>query len=191
MPGGLQRHCVVKLDESSILIIGGKELSDEFTSDGFYSWDYDSNMELGRFSIRSSLKQGRYDHMCAVIVDSLVHDQKMIIVAGGDRHDSASLSVELMHALSEGLYNTQWFKGPEIGIDLHSAAGVASQDQKSFYVVGGIINDWQTSKKIFEMKCRNLLCQWEQWERELDRTMYQITAFVMPGQGYGCQVQED
>jgi len=71
MPLGIAYHCAVKVNDTTVLIIGGSDGSSELSSSYFY------NAELETFTAGPSLTVARYWHACSILTE------RYVIVTGG------------------------------------------------------------------------------------------------------------
>ena len=148
MPISLYLHCMVKLNETHVLAIGGYS---GYAVDMTYYYD----AYLNQWSPGPALNAGRYYHSCAVLKwndssSGLV--ERFVVVAGGSGPDYYSvLTVELL-SLSD--YDAVWMYGPSLPCEIKSGTmvelpnmvvlgeGYGENNTNNFYMLSSPQGPW-------------------------------------------------
>jgi len=138
MPTALDGHCIVKLDRSKILLIGGWDDKSMQSSETLIF-----DLENQQWSDGPRMRQGRTGHGC---VKSNLGGKPIIWVTGGYDRKSRLQSTEYLEDLDQG-----WKSGPDLPYTLSLHKMVASEDSKAVYVTGG--GGRKNNGQLIEMKC--------------------------------------
>ena len=130
LPYGVSNHCLLKLNSSKIMLIGGTTISGPSNRTLFADISADG---FAPFSEGPSMERGRDFSACG-----LLSSRQVVVVAGGGA-DTFTASTELLD-----LGSSRWIAGPDLPKALKSAVGISSQDGKSFFVVGGYTGSYLT-----------------------------------------------
>jgi hypothetical protein len=89
LPKAVYGHCLVRVNDSTALLIGG--------FDGWFSDEsYYMSLEDQSWSQGLNLKEGRYAHTCGVFKSSVHQGRTVVIAAGGHNGGNVMNSVELL-----------------------------------------------------------------------------------------------
>ncbi len=94
-----------------------------------------------------------------------------------------------MHA-TEMFYvdSMTWTVGPNLPIKIYSAAGVTSQDGKSFFIVGGYdLGRYIPLETIYRLRCHNFNCEWIQMPQKLRVARRDAVAGLLPKSVATCR----
>jgi len=155
LPVPLERHCVVRLDNDTAMVIGGVSALPYTTT--FY---FDIASET--FSHGPELLNQRYYHTCAVFQSALHENRPVVAVTGGSASSSYTRVVEILDYTTE---NPQWTL---LGADLPSSAIATGSGS---YVYGARMLPTPTNdglilymnKAFFHLYCPSVdVCLWVQ-----------------------------
>ncbi len=125
LPARLFHHCLVQVNDSTLLLVGGISNQREDSKDSYY---FDVNLEI--WTRGPDLAIARHTHACGRLKDKGFKNGTMIVVAGGKKE--AARSTEIL--VENGLV---WTKGPDLPISLRSSVMVSKPDQYQLLVIGG------------------------------------------------------
>ncbi len=167
LPRGLHGHCVVAINDTTALVIGG--WLDHWTKDN-RTWiiDFDTN----KWSSGPDLNQGRIESNCGLIKDRVTGDP-LIVVTGGI---GSNLSTEIWNIRS----NQMWIIGPNLPELFGGGASIVTDDGISFIVIGGASMNWDSRRSIFQFQCSSMECQWSKMNQKLMETGWSYNAFLIP-----------
>ncbi len=175
LPTASEHHCFIKLNSSTILMIGGAKTPNSPESIATYFMEFPT---VGGASVKSAhgpdLNKGRRFHVCgALIREEGNQEQMVVIVVGGyeinnaREHEKTPIqnSTEFLAMDSS---SKDWTFGPDMPKGIYGAAGVTTSDRKSLLFVGGYDgqnvhdsilkltlfkdNDWQWTKLDQELR---------------------------------------
>ncbi len=183
LPKPLIHHCLVKLNSSTAMLIGGWTGRGVFEV-ATYFLDIPAGSGTTVRSVRGpDLNLGR-THMpaCGVLNNPGDGNGQVVVVVGGSGPDGCTKSTEMyVVGSSQG-----WTKGPDFPNDSRQYHGLPSPDGKSFLVVSGVTSDKKTgvinySKTIFQLKYENGHCwQWTKLDREIKMGRQAHNAMLVP-----------
>ncbi len=164
LPGILNSHCLVKLNDTTALAIGGHQggmfhqrcvgflrtysmtlLSDDFSSKMAHYYDFDDE----DWYMAPSLTSGRSDHSCGVIMDS--ENGTLIVVAAGKILDHMHTKLNYLPYKQGGIgsdgilisteiliqESDEWIAGPDLPKPMCYSSGVVTNDKTGLLMVGG------------------------------------------------------
>ncbi len=180
LPGPLEQHCLVRLNDTTALLTGGYiwtsnwALSDESLKETHY------------FSLNATWTDGpklletRQNHACGVLLDqeSL---QMVVIVAGGFSLDTTEC---LQVAYQQ---QSQWIPGEKLPFWLSGATGISTLDNMYLVLVGGV-NQYsnENNRNIFSFSCTNSYCTWNIMEQQLQQPRGSAVAMSLPAEVKFC-----
>ncbi len=151
LPFGIQRHCFLKIDESTAFVIGGRSMTDRgqvlpVSSTLFY------DIKAKTFQDGPKLNHKRFFHVCARFD---LGGKTFVLVAGPDKQ----------HTEIWNPTQNKWIKGPDspssnVG---RSAAAFTSSDGKAVFIF--VSTDGSLLK--FDWNVGNLRWQWTTLNRKL------------------------
>ena len=169
LPVSMDFHCMVMLNSTSIIVLGGREGS-RYTVD-----THILNTETMQWSDGPRLSSLRLAPNCARIAKSSHETEKSIIVAGGLYFDGSDLSsVEILDVASN-----QWLKGPELPFPI-SGSAMVEDPRGGVALIGGRGNDSTYLDTIFHLPHAGEGAQWEQLPQKLKVGRGHHTAFLIP-----------
>ncbi len=174
LPMSLKSHCIVKINASSAIIIGGN--ADDKRQGG--TWIVNSAAQS--WTKGPDLITGRELHSCGLITD-LRDGSKMVIAAGGWNHLDRTQSTEIWH-----LDSKNFIDGPLMPTATSSASGVMSPDGKTFFVIGGVNRTNIYTTNIHSLQCFNKNCQWKTMKQKLRVGRYGAVAMLIPKSQAKC-----
>ncbi len=175
LPVALLLHCVVALDKSNVIVIGGN------TKEAFKNKEtYLFNLVNQSWSNNSSsLTIPRRAQACGQVS---IGNEKAVVVAGGDTKGKDNMTKTTEILLSPGL---SWQSGPDMPKAIASAGSVSAPDG-SFLVIGGQEPGNLMSRDIYRLKCQSqdiATCQWTRLQQSLTVARSQHVAILVPGKG--------
>ena len=179
LPRKRHDHCLVKVSPNMILLVGGSELNvDIEAAKETFSIDLKGTLE---WSTEASLINPRRNAICGLIKDSLMPENKTVVIAGGCYLDS----VEFLAIKDQDNLGDQWISGPSMPAILCNGAAATTSDQTRIIVIGG--SDSQAiAGLIFQLQCWNGDCQWLKWDRELTQARNDHIAMILPRGAIRC-----
>ena len=160
LPFTIRCHCMIRYDENSIYLIGGKQ-NNEWSKK---TWIVNP---VNGFEIQEGppLNHVRHSHACAKLK---INNGKILIVVSGGLgsipHQDYLDSVEI---LDPSANNPAWILGPKLPIDLWGHVMETGPTGKSVIVIGGKNESGDIySKKLFELT--DLSKDWVELEQKLE-----------------------
>ncbi len=149
LPTTLYSHCMVKIDNSLLFLIGGVIENTPDASSNTYFFDVLNNQWISG----PQLNIKRYEHSCGVIHWTNPNNgiaQAVVVVAGGiNTKGNAISSVELLF-LDEYKTNKQgWTLGPNLPQSIYAAKMTEFQDR--LILVGGIGNFETDNRRLYQL----------------------------------------
>ena len=144
LPFTIRCHCMIRYDENSIYLIGGKQ-NNEWSKK---SWIVNP---VNGFEIQEgpTLNHVRHSHACAKLK---INGKILIVVTGGlgsTPHQDFLDSVEILDPSSD---NPAWILGPKLPMDLWGHVMETGPTGKSVIVIGGKNESRDIySNKLFEL----------------------------------------
>ena len=154
LPKKVHNHCVVKVDDTKIMLIGGYDTG--YTDETFI---YDFETEA--WTPGHPLINGRNGHACARIE---VGTKPYIVVAGGYFTPSKTDKVEILDVVE----NQGWIQGKKMPKALNVPSGVSLGS--SMIVSGGINTAGDLVDDMYKFECTtNSIddCEWKTMEQKL------------------------
>ena len=172
LPVGLLGHCMVSLNSTSFMIIGGSTNGPESAK------SYVINVESKVIESGPELMHARDVHACSEIE---IDGKQYIIIAGGSfQIDQKVLSsTELLDRYD---FSQGWQKGADLPTPLHSHQMVSSPDKKKVYAIGGKFGIHAGEYNIYQYTCSGDIttCQWNQIETKLKERRNAFVAMPIP-----------
>ena len=134
LPAGLQRHCMVKIDENRILMTGGVD-----TTSKPHTFTYLYDTSKNDWETVESMEVPRYAHSCA-----LIEVGKVIVVGGIGRSGERLSSSEIFNVAENS-----WKAGPELPVWTFTAQMITI-DGVSYYI-GGRTSDEKRTTDIYRL----------------------------------------
>ncbi len=178
LPVALSYHCIVKLNSSTAMLIGG--YGEVSVLDSTYYLDIPDRTKAAESakSIQGpDLIVPRYDHSCGVLTDPGDGNHQVVVVTGGGA-GIPSKSTEML-AVGSG---QGWTIGPDLPMEIDQGSGVTSPDGKSFYVVGGNDDEYIEQPFIYQLEfhATNGVWQWTKQELKLQTARSNALAMLVP-----------
>ncbi len=193
MPVPLQKHCMIKVDESTVIFTGGEH--------GWTSWDeskpyimldthfYTNKNGVHEWTIGPQLPAKKASHACGLIQDQSSCDHIAVVTGGDNFFTSTTTNLLPVSEPDSATVGPPWLTGPLLPQGVASASGITTQDGKEFLVVGGHPADWEidwtSHTSIYSMSCYNLLCFWTTMEQQLATVRSGGVAILVP-ENYPC-----
>ena len=159
-PNKIDRHCLLKISNSSAIMVGGRY---NLIKTRMYSFDN------GTWTNLDNLNNGRSDHTCALIHDRENGDLILVAAGGYNWNQKMTLSTTELMPFDNSYDWLTWINGPDMPEALERSVGVTSSDGYSFLMIGGG-GYWGTnffSNAIHKLECFSLTCQWTLMEQKL------------------------
>ena len=168
LPVKLYNHCMVRYEDTSIMVIGGQQLTKAFSANTFFL-----NLVGQKWIEGPTLKNARQFHACSRILTSAGSSDYSIIVAGGNNGSYIS-SVEI---LDDG--SSTWRAGPDLPTTIccgvlveHPAGGVV--------LIGGKSGATTFLDTLYYLPHAGPDAEWELLDQKLSLARGQHTAFFVP-----------
>ncbi len=181
---GVESHCTVQINSTTIAIIGGSNSDTALRSNSLESLSKAVtflNTLDGSTQPGPELNKGRRSHACG-----LRDSGRQIVVAGG----YLEKSVELLDISGQN----SWTLGPELGQATHGSAMVADANGQDVILVGGTVlsnvGEFEASKSLYVLKKKfgdNEELEWVRLEQELKEARSNHVAFGVPDSILSCQ----
>ncbi len=194
LPDKLSRHCIVYIDDSNTLIIGGSNSKGETVAD---VWSIDFFNRSNLWSRKPSLKVGRRGHTCGHFQDAKTMKQ-LAIVSGGtpnsceieDLDCNHTDTVEVLHVTSG---SSEWQTIASLPVQLAFSAGLSVDADKEFLVLGGFLDmrKLKASNAVYSLSCSELKCEWIVLPVKLKPARGELMAFLVPDSISSCPQHED
>ncbi len=177
LPVDVSDHCLVKLNSSTAMLIGGRGANQ---SSYFLEIPVHEKKEEQVKSVRGpKLLVKRREHSCGVLVNPGDGNRQVLVVAGG-WNEELYRPVNSTEMLVVGS-NQGWTKGPDLPENVQQAAGVISEDGKSFYLVGGRDDHFDDVASIYKLQFDEAFgWQWSKLHQELQVARYNHDAMLIP-----------
>jgi hypothetical protein len=180
LPEGLFALCAITVNDTHVLITGGRSESQGSGTSGTIWFDAVNE----KFSSGPTLNSVRSYHGCGKI-KSIDTFENYIIVAGGKNGFNNLDSTEILEPGS-----SEWKLGPKLPVQIANVSSVEDQVSNSLLLVGGYVNG--PSNKIFRLTSPlTVTSQWEEVEQELAVAReYSPVAFFIPDSFADCHEEE-
>ena len=165
------RHCIVQINETTILSIGGQGKTHLSFDQTMYF-----NHESQEWTIGPPMKVGRAQHSCGKVI---IEDISVIVVAGGvsiDDQDSAFTSVEFLLA-----HNTTWIEGPELPSPPSLRAQIVSNGHELY-----LIDTFRLIIRRLVCKSGIQSCQWIKQDNNLQIQRADAIVSLIPDHMTNC-----
>ncbi len=183
MPVGLAWHCIVKVNDTTVMILGGWEVQRQIRTRDTYFLDIQSQA----WTRGPSLITGRSGHACAEIADN---DDNSILVAvsGGLTDNSRTDSLEI-YAIGDAEAN--WKESQRLGVALIGSRFVVMPEGKYAVLTGGMFdnanNREEADNKMYQLTCTSRQCQWTTLNQTMSVARSYHVAMVVPSSFTSCQ----
>ncbi len=172
-------HCMVKLNETTAMVLGGKDSADQYVPTTYFisiPKEGQTPAAVADVTWAPALRVGRWKHSCGLLTDPGDENRHVIVVTGGDNEEEELVSTELFVVGSAG-----WIPGPDLPQKADAARGVTSNDGKSFLVAGGD-NDGTLSKSILKLEynTNDNGYEWTKLEQEMKVARQAHVALLVP-----------
>ncbi len=160
LPFAVKHHCLVKWNQTTSVMIGGKKRKDGSPVSNFNIFDH----EVSKWSHGPTLKTGRWLHHCGTFSYG---DKRGIVVAGGKAREERLKSTDFLMVTGEG----GWIQiqGPDLPERVSSGRS-ASLEDGSFVIAGGRTANGRTTR-LFKLACHgpdvSEGCHWTLMEQKL------------------------
>ncbi len=177
LPLALHSHCLVKLNSTTAMLIGGSDGVTTFANSYFLDIPSAATTTAAT-AVRSvrgpDLNTARTNHACGVVDNPTVDGGQMVVVAGGWYSGYLS-STEMLSVDGRG-FDDRWVtEGLDLPVGIGDSAGVESTDGKSFLLVGG-----GSSSAIYKLEFNNGEWQWKKMSQEMQVARDDPVAMIVP-----------
>jgi hypothetical protein len=167
----MKRHCMVTINSTTVLIIGGVQRAVWDSPNTFYF-----NTENEMWVPGPTLSFGRSSHTCGMVKKERGSLQESIIVAGGNNGTDMT-SVEILD-----IGTHEWRTGPELPIPIKHASMV-DHPFGGLVLIGGYgAEEWQDS--LYLLPFAN--SEWVLMPQKLNFTRSDAVAFLVPDDITSC-----
>ncbi len=183
----IKGHCLIKINDTSVLLIGGSTKAMEKGKNGYYV-----DPKTGNTTKVRPINNGRYGHVCGQVASG--SGGKMIeVVVGGfmrlnNRHLTKSKSRQTTELLDVINNKKTWILGPMLEMEDPKRASALTTPEGSFLVIGGG-SEIKGNRDIFELSCQGSVqsCLWTKRDQELASARFAHVAMIVPGKFARCQ----
>jgi hypothetical protein len=176
LPVTINRHCMVTVNSTTVMVIGGYQNGQDFSGKTFYFTFGEESWTEG-----PGLKNKRESHSCGKIRRNKESQEMSIIVAGGYVVGSSYLSsVEI---LDEGSY--EWQTSPELPFGIRSSQMVEDQNG-GVVLIGGTSYPVTNLDTLFHLPHGGQDAVWTKMEQKMQTGRYVHTAFLIPDNTVDC-----
>ncbi len=181
LPIPLTGHCAVKLNQSTVMILGGRRAPR-------LNWFF-FDIEREVLSQGQRLSNHRYFHVCGQV--ALGQGQKVVVMAGGYAPMTAKTgSSEILVRTNDG--NLRWKNGPKLPIPIQYGVGVSIPSNGRFLLAGGKTGGQTggyTLAYIYQLACptdKIRDCKWTRFDREMVGARYHHVGMIVPSNFASC-----
>jgi N-acetylneuraminic acid mutarotase len=176
LPVTIAGHCMVTVNSTTVMVIGGLQNSTEISGKTFYYTFGEESWSEG-----PELKYKREFHSCGRIRRDKDSQEMSIIVAGGMLDDESFLSsVEI---LDEG--SSEWRTGPELPFAIGYLQLIEDQNGR-VVLVGGAAETKLPLDALYQLPHAGLDATWVKIEQRLTTGRGAHTAFLIPNNIVDC-----
>ena len=165
LPKQSTSHCIVMINASAAMLIG------DYTDGNRTSWFFDFENVEHHWIEGPYLNTGRVRHACAVIEDSEITGQMLVIVAGGYEERSTESFV------LGGTQLQTWILGPDLPYKI-ALEGVTSPDKQTMLLLGRYVHDVTQKVNIYTVNCYWLNCNLNEVDQALISRQSFLVAFI-------------
>ena len=171
LPADFENHCMVRLDEDTIMLLGSFYYPGDDTY--FFSTKDDS------FTKGPKLTGPKRSMMCGVFEDQI--GNKLVVVAGGFHYGGLD-EIEIFAPESQELFVV----GGYLPKELSHGAAVVTSDKKSLIVIGG--HDGSNHQdSLYKLTCTSEQCHVETMPQKLKVARKQHVALMIPDSLANCK----
>ena len=168
LPGKIGSHCMVMLNSTTVILIGGKQDDVAYSNKTHFL-----DIQTHNWFNGPELKFGRRVHSCARIPSTSQSSEQSIVVVGGyNGHDMSSVEI-----LDEGSY--EWRQGPELPLPI-SCSVIVEHPLGGIALIGGRTNDVVPLNTIYRLANAGEDTAWELMPQQLQVARHFHTAFLVP-----------
>ncbi len=204
LPIGLGFHCSIKINSTTIMVMGGLETPTRVLKGTYYfHLDSASDSSAPKWISGPNLKTQRIEQACGVGRVGTI--TTIVITAGGAINGKGTpirtKSSEILQLDGEGKTigsgKTQWDNGPDLPKPLKGAAGVSVENGERFLVIGGNTSTQSGFQNwILELQCSisgsggkqelRDACKWITLEQRLQEARTSFAAIYIPPENNFC-----
>ncbi len=175
LPVTISGHCMVTLNSTTVMAIGGWQNNQDFSGKTFY-------FTLGEESWTEGpeLKNKREGHICGKIRRNKESQEMSIIVAGGSDDSSYLSPVEILH---EG--SNEWQTGPELPFGIIYSQMVEDQNG-GVVLIGGQSSSISNFDTLYQLPHGGQDAVWSKMEQKMQTGRNSHTAFLVPDNIVNC-----
>ena len=174
-------NCIVKLDASTILSIGGEESPHEIVkSTKFY------NAKTNKWTSGPSLSTARMGAGCGLLNRKNPESglmEKIVVVAGGFNYDNGQLSsAELLYLDEDNTVKGEWVKGPELPLAAFESTMI--EFNNSVILIGGAAN--VDGHHLYQLSSPD--GEWKEMKQTMKKNRSKHVAFLVPDELVNCHL---
>ena len=173
LPVRIAKHCMVLLNSTTVLIIGGRQNKEDFSPNTFYF-----NTEYEKWIEGPKLMFGRMYHSCGMLQKDSQSLQSSVIVAGGRGNIEILSTVEILDVGA-----SDWRAGPNLPLPILSTSMVEGPSG-GVLLIGGYKNGHGLLKSIYKLSHAN--SEWVLMPQKLRAAAWRSTAFLVPDEITNC-----
>ncbi len=189
MPFSRQKHCMIKVDDSTVIFTGGEQSTYWPVFEIKHLNDTHFFNSINGWTIGPQLLVEKNLHACGLFRDRTTCDVIAVVTGGADSITSARTNLLAVNELDPTTTSGPWIDGPLLPQGIIAPSGITTQDGKEFLVVGGHpadpYLDWTSHTSIYSMSCWNLLCIWSILDQQLTTFRSWGVALLVP-EDYLC-----
>ncbi len=172
-------HCIVHINSSTVLSIGGLNIQGPMKSTFFY------NKNKNKWTPGPSLNTARVDLTCGILLwrnSTSANIEKVVVAAGGwDVDDTSQIwtnSTELLYFDDLDIIEKDWTKGPDLPSIVYDAAMV--EYNNTVILIGG----GEDANRLYQLSSPKE--SWVEMKQTLKRKRAGHIAFLVPDEIVNC-----
>jgi hypothetical protein len=182
LPVSIASHCMVQINSTTVMIIGGSQNNQDYTANTFYL-----NIKEHKWTEGPKLANVRTAHSCGRIRKDSNSQEISIIVAGGvagwsDNAASPNVTTSV-EILDKG--SNVWRKGPALPFGI-GASQMVEVDDGGVALIGGGSGSELYLDTIFQLPHGGKNAGWTEMKQKLTTGRYGHTAFLVPDNIVDC-----
>ncbi len=138
LPVASTGHCMVKLNSTTALMIGGDDGTTKLGSTYYIDIEPVPRVASGTPIERNQgpdLRTPRSNHFCGLLSNPGDGHDKVVIVVGGKGGTNGSTELKSTEMLVVGSNSDEWIDGPNLSEDVNALTGLTSSDGKGFLLL--------------------------------------------------------
>jgi len=159
-------HCIVQLNESSAMLIGGRPLGKS---------TYIIDFATEKWTEGPPMDYDRYLHQCATFKSMNHGDREVIVAVGGYSTELGMLDTVEIFDVMDG----EWLEVTSLPKSLAEFSLVTNPTGDGVLAIGGI-NGSDRQSAIYELFCNRFRCMWYELDQKLEYPRMNHVAMLIP-----------